>query len=197
MGKRRLETALARHSDKLDADVRWRPFQLNDGLPKGKGVNKMEMYSQKFGADRIRSMIPHMKQVGDEVGINFSYGGFIGNTLDSHRFIWKAREIGGTELQDKMVEAFFAAYFEQEKSLGDPEVLESCADAAGMPKEVTRALLDDETIGKAEVEKERKEFGRKWNCRGVPLFVVDGKYPLSGAQPPEAFDEIFEEILEN
>ena len=79
--------------------------------------------------------------------------------------------------------------------LGDPEVLEACAEAAGMPKEVTRALLDDESIGKAEVEKERREFGRKWNCRGVPLFVVDGKYPLSGAQPPEAFDEIFEEIL--
>ena len=197
VGKRRLETALLRQSDKLEVDVRWRPFQLNDGLPKGKGVNKMEMYEQKFGADRIRAMIPRMKEVGQEVGINFSYGGYIGNTLDSHRFIWKARELGGKDLQDKMVEALFAAYFEQEKSLGDPDVLKECADAAGMPKEVTKSLLEDETIGKVEVEKERREFGRKWNCRGVPLFVVDGKYPLSGAQPPEAFDDIFEEILDN
>mmetsp|Transcript_13698 Transcript_13698/g.19755 ORF Transcript_13698/g.19755 Transcript_13698/m.19755 type:complete len:192 (+) Transcript_13698:137-712(+) len=189
--------ALARRSDKLDADVYWRPFQLNDALPKGKGVDKMELYKQKFGADRIRSMIPHMKQVGEEVGIQFSYGGFIGNTLDSHRFIWKAREIGGTQLQDKMVDAFFGAYFEQEQSLGDPEVLQACAEVAGMPKEVTMELLNDESIAKAEVEKERKEFGRKWNCRGVPLFVIDGKYPLSGAQPPEVFDGIFEEILDN
>jgi predicted DsbA family dithiol-disulfide isomerase len=196
VGKRRLETALARNQGAIEADVRWRPFQLNDGLPKGKGMDKMEMYSQLYGEEKIKAMVPYMKQVGEEVGIDFSYGGFIGNTFDSHRFIWKAREIGGSELQNKMVDALFAAYFENEESVGDPEVLEACADKAGMPKEATEALLKDESLGKSEVEKERKEFLTKWNCRGVPLFVIDGKYPLSGAQPPEAFDEIFEELLD-
>lgn len=198
MGKRRLETALARidKNANYEIDVRWRPFQLNDGLPKGKGVNKMEMYDQKFGADKIAAMIPRMKQVGAECGIDFSYGGNIGNTFDSHRFIWKAREVGGSDLQDKMVEALFEAYFEKEQSLGDTGVLEACANKAGVPTEVTQALLDDETMGKAEVEKELNEMRTKWNCRGVPLFVIDNQYQLSGAQPPEEFEAIFQEILD-
>jgi len=195
VGKRRLETALASHDKSIEADIRWRPFQLNDNLPKGKGVDKLEMYKEKFGTERIQAMIPRMKTVGDEVGIRFSYGGFIGNTFDSHRFIWQARETGGSNLQDKMVNALFAAYFENEQSLGDPSILKACADSAGIPPDVTNRLLQDETIGKTEVEKERNEFLKKWNCTGVPLFIVDGKYPLSGAQPPEAFFDIFEEIL--
>lgn len=197
MGKKRLEAALADHGHTIEADVRWRPFELNGSLPKGEGLNKMKMYEEKFGAQRIRQMIPHMKTVGDEVGIKFSYLGNIGNTFDSHRLIWQAREIGGSGLQDKMVDALFEAYFENERSLGERGVLEACADRAGMPSEATERLLDDETIGKAEVERERREYRRKWSCTGVPLFVVDGKYPLSGAQPPEAFAEVFEELLDD
>jgi len=197
VGKKRLEAALARYESTIDAQVFWRPFQLNDSLPRGKGLNKMEMYAQKFGADRIRSMIPYMQGVGKEVGIDFSYGGFIGNTLDSHRFIWQARKTGGGELQNKMVDALFAAYFEHEQSLGDASVLRDCAKQAGMPLQTTNMLLEDETVGQAEVEKERREFRSKWNCTGVPLFIVDGKYPLSGAQPPEAFCEVFETLLES
>lgn len=197
MGKRRLEKALANHKSNIDAEIKWRPFQLDASLPRGTGYNKMEMYQQKFGADRIRSMIPYMRKVGKEVGIDFSYGGSIGNTFDSHRFIWQAREVGGSDLQDKMVDALFEAYFENEQSLGDPKVLEESANTAGMPADITTKLLQDDTLGAAAVEQERTAFRSKWNCTGVPLFIVDGKYPLSGAQPAEAFDEIFDEILES
>jgi len=196
VGKRRLEQALANHESTIDAEIKWRPFQLDASLPKGTGYNKMEMYAQKFGADRIRSMIPYMQKVGKEIGIDFSYGGNIGNTFDSHRFIWQAREVGGSDLQDKMVDALFQAYFENEQSLGDPTVLEACANKAGMPAEITKQLLADDTLGAASVEQERRAFRSKWNCTGVPLFIVDNKYPLSGAQPAEAFAEVFEEILD-
>jgi len=197
VGKKRLEAALADHGQTIEADVRWRPFELNGNLPKGEGLNKMKMYEEKFGAQRIQQMIPHMKSVGDEVGIKFSYGGNIGNTFDSHRLIWQARETGGSDLQDKMVEALFEAYFENEQSMGNRDVLKACADRAGMPSEITDRLLDDEMIGKAEVEQERSEYRRKWRCTGVPLFIVDGKFPLSGAQPSEAFAEVFEELLDD
>merc|ERR1712176_432830 len=138
-----------------------------------------------------------MQSVGDECGIQFSYGGNIGNTFDSHRFIWKARDIssGDGELQNKMVDALFAAYFENEQSLSDHAVLRACAATAGMDSETTESLLNDETIGKDEVRKELIEFRSKWNCSGVPLFIVNGQYPLSGAQPPEAFCEIFDTVL--
>lgn len=190
-----METALARFEQQLEVDVRWRPFQLDSSLPRGKGKNKLQAYAEKFGPDMVKRMVPKMKKVGEEVGIRFSYGGDIGNTLDSHRFIWKAREVGGGDLQNKMVDALFAAYFENEGSMGDPVVLKRCAEEAGMPPEVTDRLLSDETIGRAEVAAELREFRVKWNCRGVPLFIVDGKYPMSGAQPAEAFEEVFEDLL--
>ena len=157
----------------------------------------MQYYQDRFGAQRVQSMIPQMKQVGASVGIQFDYGGSIGNTLDSHRFLWKAREVGGSELQDKMVESLFSAYFENAKSLGEPEVLKECAERAGMPADVVEELLADPSVGKQEVKAEEHEFRSKWNCRGVPLFVVDNKYTLSGAQPPEEFLAIFEELRRN
>merc|ERR1712176_447227 len=80
----------------------------------------LEAYTEKFGPQMVERMVPNMKKVGKEHGINFSYGGYVGNTFDSHRFIWQSRETGGSAMQDKMVEALFAAYFEEEKSMGDP-----------------------------------------------------------------------------
>lgn len=139
-------------------------------------------------------MVANMKKVGEEHGISFSYGGSVGNSFNSHRLIWKAREEGGSELQNKMVNEIFRAYFEEEKSLGVSSVLEEAARKAGMETSVISKVLSDESLGKDEVEGEMIEFGRKWNCSGVPLFIIDGKYPLSGAQPATAFKEVFEEI---
>jgi len=191
-----LEKALAKHASKLEVDMVWRPFQLDSTLPKGRGKKVLEAYAEKFGPQMVASMVPRMIKVGKEVGINFSYGGYIGNTFDSHRFIWQARETGGSAMQDAMVEALFKAYFEEEKSMGDPGVLRACAQEAGMPPEITQKLLNDPRIGEAEVERERRHFRSKWNCTGVPLFIVDGRFPMSGAQPAEAFDIVFEDIFE-
>mmetsp|Transcript_14228 Transcript_14228/g.21705 ORF Transcript_14228/g.21705 Transcript_14228/m.21705 type:complete len:141 (-) Transcript_14228:186-608(-) len=138
-------------------------------------------------------MIPYMKQVGKSVDINFSYEGNIGNTFDSHRLIWKAREEGGSELQDRMVESLFQAYFEEEKSLGDVRVLKDCAKRAGMSTDVAEALLDGD-MGSEEVKQEQGEGRSKWKCQGVPLFVIDNKLTLSGAQPPEEFLSIFQTL---
>jgi len=196
VGKRRLEAALRESSSansNLEVDVRWRPFQLNENLPKGKGFNKLKYYEEKFGAGMVSNMVPKMKQVGDSVNIAFSYGGHVGNTLDSHRLIWKARELGGTELQNQMVESLFKAYFEEEQSLGEREVLLKCADQAGMPGDKVKHFLDS-SEGIREVRNEEIEYRTKWRCRGVPLFIINNQHTLSGAQPAEAFLEVFEEL---
>lgn len=171
--------------------MRWRPFQLNRGLPNGEGRNKLGYYHERFGAQRSEAMIVSMKKVGKEVGISFSYGGSIGNSFNSHRLIWKAREDGGSELQGKVVDELFRAYFEEEKSLGVLSNLAECAERAGID---ASELLADPSMGKEAVENELEYFTAKWKCRGVPLFIVDGKYPLSGAQPAEAFQQVFEMV---
>lgn len=152
----------------------------------------MEYYTARFGEERIRAMFPNLTRVGREEGIDFSYGGHIGNTFDSHRLIWKAREEGGSDLQDQVVESLFKAYFEEEKSMGDWSVLRECAERAGM--KTAGSVLSEEgggDVGRAEVEGEMREYRVGYRATGVPLFVVDGKYALSGAQPPEAFLELF------
>ena len=86
-------------------------------------MNKLEHYKKKFGPSRVEAMVPHMIATGRSEGIEFSYGGNIGNTLDSHRLAYQAREEGGSALQDTVMELLFQAYFENEKSMGDPLAL--------------------------------------------------------------------------
>jgi len=183
----------------LTFDIRWRPFQLNPNSPKGKGVDKMEMYIKKFGKARMDAMLPQMKKTGLNEGINFSYGGYTGNTFDSHRLIWKAREVGGSDLQDKIVESLFKAYFEEEKSMGELDVLESCIERVmrnGTDTAATTIALkdfvNDANDGKDETKKELKEYGN--GVSGVPFFIFDNKYSVSGAQPADEILSIFEEL---
>uniref|UniRef100_A0A7S2W0N6 DSBA-like thioredoxin domain-containing protein n=1 Tax=Eucampia antarctica TaxID=49252 RepID=A0A7S2W0N6_9STRA len=138
-------------------------------------------------------MIPSMEQVAKKDGINMSYAGNIGNTFDSHRLIWKAHADGGSELQDRIVEELFKAYFENEKSLGDHDVLKECAEKAGMD---ATPLLNDQSMGQEETLAEMEEFRTKYRCSGVPFFVFDGKYDLSGAQPPEEIVSVLERLLD-
>lgn len=176
----------------LTFDVRWRPFELDPRLPTGEGKDKMKHYEAKFGADNIRRMIPRMKATAREHGINMEYGGNVGNTFDSHRLIWKAREVGGSELQDKVVESIFKAYFEENKSLGDSAVLEECANRAGMKD--TKDFLTNSQLGRDEVEREKNEFGQAFQCNGVPMFVIDERFVLHGAQEKEAFLRTFGKV---
>jgi len=172
--------------------VRWRPYELDPSLPRGRGHDKTDHYNKKFGPEAVSSMIPRMRAVAREHGIEMEYGGHVGNTFDSHRLIWAAREEGGSALQDKVVEELFKAYFERNESLGERDVLGRCAAAAGM--DGGDALLDDDARGAEEVRREVRAYGQAYGCRGVPMFVIDGKYGLSGAQEPDAFLRAFDRL---
>ncbi|KAL7524555.1 hypothetical protein ACHAXR_000622, partial [Thalassiosira sp. AJA248-18] len=199
IGKKRLESALHIAKSKyphLTFDVRWRPFELNPNLPKDwTGNDKMKYYESRFDPAMVRNMIPRMKAVAEEHGVKMEYGGCVGNTLDSHRLIWKAREVGGSELQDKVVEQLFKAYFEENKSLGDTAVLEQCASQAGWSSssddQTISDFLSNPQLGTGEVQQEKQEYGRTFQCTGVPMFIVDGRAVLNGAQESDAFLRTF------
>jgi len=87
------------------------------------GINKLESYEKKFGRAKVDQMVPYMKQTGLRDNVNFSYGGMLANTLNSHRVLEFALKEGGTEAQNKVVEELFQNYFEQEKNIGDESVL--------------------------------------------------------------------------
>lgn len=133
VGKRRLEKAISSyqtsHPD-TKFDIKWHPFELDPTLTKTP-VNKLDRYAAKFGAARVDSLVEHMKQTGKGDGINFSYGGTIANTIDSHRLIEWATERGE---QDEIVEQLFKLYFEEEGNIADHDQLADVAGKIGLDR---------------------------------------------------------------
>ena len=178
LGKRRLESALEKIGA-TDAVVRWRPFQLDETIPK-EGLDRKDYMRRKFGdLSRLRDVHDRLLTYGKEVGAAYDFEAIshAPNTLDAHRLIRWAAE---ANVQDAVVDELFRAYFEQARDIGDPEVLVAIAASCGMDAEVVKASL----AGSADVDAAREEMDgwRRAGVSGVPFFVFDGKLAVSGAQ---------------
>lgn len=189
VGKRRLEKAIRQlDSNKVKVEVEWHPFQLDPTLP-APGKDKLTHYQTKFGKERTAAMLPHMKAVGKEDGINFSYGGKVGNTVNAHRLVEFAKR---ENKQDEMMNALMAAYFENEQDVSDVDTLAKLAAKVGIDEAKARAFLaTDEFRRQVEVESMRAAAG---GVSGVPHFTIGGKYSVSGAQSPDYFLQVFKKL---
>jgi len=178
----------------LDFKLRFKPFLLDPSLPTAAPLNKRERYSEKFGAGRMEAMEKQMIARGKSVGINFSYGGTVRQTTDSHRLIAKAYAVGGEPTQRAVVEAVFAGYFEHEQDVGSHDFLAACAVKAGVfgSEAEAKAWL----AGTEEKEGVGKEIMHavQLGVSGVPFVILDDKYAVSGAQGEDTFLEIFRKI---
>jgi predicted DsbA family dithiol-disulfide isomerase len=183
-----METALKQLHPTVSHQVTWAPFQLRPDAPL-KGENKLEMYRKKFGEARMAQMIPHMKSVGAACGINFSYGGVVGNTLRSHRLVaWAGKQ----NKMDAMVENLFKFYFEQEQDITDIDTLVRCAELSGLDAAAAKTFLNSDELV-AETAKEIASVGSS-GVSGVPFFIFNNKLSFSGGQPPEAFLQVFKKL---
>ena len=182
VGKRRLERALTEFGG--DVRVTWRPFQLNPTMPK-EGMDRTAYLEAKFGSlDAFRQLEEHVQAAGVSEQITFAFEKIARtpNTFAAHRLIWLGEREG---CQDAVVDALFRGYFEEGADIGSSAVLVQLAAQAGLPDEsVERLLRSDE--GTAEVKAE-ESAGHKLGIRGVPYFVLDGTYAISGAQPVDIF----------
>ena len=193
LGKARLELAIAEIQDTVGIDINWRPYRLNPDYPP-EGVDQKAMLEQKLGgADRVAQAHEMLTGLGREVGINFDFEAIkIGpNTLDAHRLIhWAGIE--DRQKQDRVVNALFKANFEEGRNVGDHAVLLDVAEKAGLDRATTAALLssdaDRETI-LAEIE-----AAQKIGVNGVPFFIFDQQYAVSGAQTPDVLAEALRDI---
>ncbi|KAG2430565.1 hypothetical protein HXX76_010084 [Chlamydomonas incerta] len=190
VGKRRLELAMSKFADRADFKVTWRPYQLAPEAPKA-GLNKLQYYNDKFGPARVAQMMPMMTKVYADLGLSYSTGGLTGNTLDSHRLIAWAEDKFGAAGQNRLVEEFFLDYFTREKYIGDREVLLAAVSRAGLDAAAAAAVLDDPG---AYTEQVKQQIARARGVGGVPFFTVEGRFKLSGAQEPEVFEELFEQL---
>lgn len=187
VGKRRLERALAM-APQSDLQIGWRPFQLNPDMPP-EGMERTAYLEAKFGTAQGGLRYEQVTQAGAGEGIHFAFDRITRtpNTIKAHRLIRRAAD---TARQDAMVEALFRAYFLEGEDLGDDAALGRIAQAAGFAPADTAAYLAGDR-DEAQIRSE-DAFAREIGINGVPCFIIDRKFALSGAQAPEAFIEVFE-----
>ena len=187
IGKRRFERALDL-SGRNDIAISWRPFQLNPDMPT-EGMTRDDYVRAKFGGgDRPRQIYQAIAESGREAGIEFQFSRIrrTPNTVLSHRLIhWSAKQ----ERQDEVVAELFRAYFEDGLDIGHLEVLADCARRAGLDEQLAHKYLQSDE-GRQEVVAS-DVYARRLGINGVPCFIVNRKYAVSGAQPPSAFVEVF------
>lgn len=182
IGKRRLERALhLRPQPGLTR--RWRAFQLNPGLP-ASGMDRRQYVIAKFGSvERAQRLYEAVSRVGAQEGIRFEFDRIqrTPNTVRSHRLLYAAAE---EDRQADLLELIFKAYFTQGRDIGDPEILSELGEEAGLPGAVIAdAVIDGGRLDSAMTEDLQS---RRIGINGVPFFVFNGRFGLSGAQEPEA-----------
>jgi predicted DsbA family dithiol-disulfide isomerase len=190
IGKRRLEAALRELPRGTDVPVSWHPFQLNPELPL-QGMDRNEYRRRKFGdGERCQAMDARLTEVGTTVGIKFRFDlqSTIPNTFDSHRVIWLAGQLG---VQDAVLEALFGAYFCEGVNLSNRAKLIAVAASAGLDAVRTERLLSSDE-GAAEVRGEEQEV-KSLGVSAVPLFIIQDRLAVSGAQPAEILLRAFEQ----
>ena len=185
VGKRRLEAALAQFPHREDVEVVWRAIELDPKAPRVSNVGAVysERLAKKYGTELAdaEAMIRRMTDVAATDGLDFRFDRIRpGNTVDAHRLLHLALERG---VQGAVKERFLRAYMTEGEAIGDPAVLARLAGEGGLDTaEVSTVLATD---AYAREVREDEEEARALGIRGVPSFVVGGRYAVSGAQPVE------------
>ncbi len=183
LGKRNFEQALQQFGHRDDVDVVYRSFELDPAAPADATTPTVELLASKYRMtpDQAQAAQRQMEQRAAQVGLTFRMGDLrSGNTRDAHRLLQLARERGR---QPELVERLHRAYFTEQDSVFDRSALTRLAADVGLdPAEVT-AVLDSDQFG-ADVTAD-EQTAQALGATGVPFFVIDRRYGISGAQPPE------------
>ncbi|NKB22129.1 MAG: DsbA family oxidoreductase [Alphaproteobacteria bacterium] len=189
VGKRRFERALELRPQ-TDLSLTWRPYQLNPTMP-NEGIDRKAYLSAKFGGlDRAERSYDRLREAGAEVGIEFRFDeiDMTPNTINTHRLIQYAKSYNASDAL--IVEKLYVAYFLEARNIGDINVLQDISIEAGLDGEAfARYIRSDDD--RAYIL-EQDEAIRRQGITGVPCFIVEGKYAVSGAQSPEIFHQIFD-----
>jgi predicted DsbA family dithiol-disulfide isomerase len=183
IGKRRFEAALAgfEHSDEVA--VIWRSFQLDPNAPTTVEGDPLDRLVAKYGMSRADAERAQARVTATAATTDLEFHldrARSGNTFDAHRLLHHALS-GGK--QSDLKERLLAAYFVESEAVGEPEVLARLATDVGLDESAVREVLDSDAFA-AEVRQDEQE-ARRLGISGVPFFVIDRTYGISGAQPSE------------
>jgi predicted DsbA family dithiol-disulfide isomerase len=186
VGKRRLARALAARPQPRMA-IRWRAFQLNPGMP-AEGMVRERYIDAKFGStERAKRIYEAVSVVGASEGIQFNFEAIkrTPNTILSHRLLRKASK---EDKQEPLLEAMFQAYFVEGRDIGNARVLGEIGESVGLA-DAGAHLAGDEGLEEVRAE---DSLARRQGINGVPCFIFNYRFLLSGAQEPESFFQLFD-----
>lgn len=187
IGKKNFEQALEKLPFKDEVEVEWKSFQLDPTLELAETKTTAEYFREKkgFPEEQAKQMIAQVVQMGKASGIDFNFEkALITNTFPAHKILHLAKKHGKSS---EMEEELFKAHFLNGENVGSIEVLSNLAEKLGINKnEALQTLSSDEFNN--EVNQDVTE-GRNNGVTGVPFFILNGKYAVSGAQPAELFEE--------
>ncbi|WP_350271020.1 DsbA family oxidoreductase [Brevibacterium sp. CBA3109] len=190
IGKRRFETALDGFAHKDDVEVEWRSYQLDPSLPDHYAGTETEYLSQAKGmpADQVRQMFDHVTQQAAGEGLDYDFDAIVvANSFTAHRFLHLAKTHG---VMNQVKEELLSGHFEKGRNIGDVDYLAAVAQTVGIDDDETRRVLSSDEYT-AEVKADIAE-AQALGATGVPFFVINRKYGISGAQSPEVFAQALE-----
>lgn len=193
IGFKRLQRALHELEDRIAPEFRWHPFELNPAMPEG-GQNLAEHLAMKYGTtpEQGISVRKRVEEIGASLGFRFDYHDDmrIVNTFLAHQLLYWSQEF---DKQMDLEMALFTAYFSERKSPADIDVLVEAATDVGLDPKKAREIL--ETAVYAEKVREAESYWTDLGIHGVPAFVLQQKYLITGAQATEAFRKEIENLV--
>ncbi len=194
VGKRRLEAALEKFPQRDAVEIVWRAFELDPSAPRVRDASGSyaSRLAAKYGTGlaRAEGMLENMTAVAATDGLDFHFEKVqSGNTFDAHRLIHLAGERG---VQDAVKERLLHAYMTEGEAIGEPAVLQRLGTEAGLDAKEVESVLASDTYA-SEVRADEAQ-ARALGISGVPFFVIDERYGVSGAQPAEALLEVLTKV---
>ncbi len=190
VGKRRFEAALAAFPHREAVEVIWRSFELDADAPRSTSGNLVDRLAEKYRVTREQAaeMNANVVAMAAAEGLDFRLDeARPGNTLDAHRLIHHA---GTQGLQGEAKERLLRAYFTEGRAIGERDTLVDVAVELGLDADETRATLASDAY--VEAVRHDELAAARYGIRGVPFFVVDGAFGVSGAQPTDVFTQLLE-----
>ena len=192
IGKRKFEAALKQFDHREEVEIEWKSFQLDPSIvtDASKTIHEFLAERKGFSLEQAQQMNERVTKLAEMVGLEYRFDkAVVANSFDAHRFSHLAKQFN---LQDEAEEALFKAYFTDGKNTADADTLCQIGENIGIDKEKVRAMLDSEQYT-LEVN-EDMEVARMIGVTGVPFFVFDRKYAISGAQESETFLELMNKV---
>ncbi|MGW5239523.1 DsbA family oxidoreductase [Monashia sp. NPDC004114] len=192
IGKRRFESALAQFAHRDDVEVHWRSYQLDPTLPDHHDGTELDYLVDRKGMSRgqVRQMFDQVTAIAADEGLAYDFDSVVvANSFPGHELLHLAK---AHALGDAVKEALLSAHFEHGEDIGDREVLVRIGTEAGLdPEEIVHALSEHSYRGAVVAD---IQAAQQIGIRGVPFFVLDDTYGISGAQPAELFGQALDQV---